>query len=164
MLGRVAIVGIGYTPLRTVTPEVSFREMIFEAAVKAYSDAGVEPGQIDTFVSVTEDYIEGTAIADEYVPDQLGAVLKPVHTVTADGITGLASLVMQIETGQLDLAVIEGHSKASNIGHPARIEALALDPLYARPPSVSIPGTLPDWKCGRFWKKQGTRRGKRRWW
>ncbi|MCH8279855.1 MAG: acetyl-CoA acetyltransferase [Chloroflexi bacterium] len=133
MLGRVAIVGIGYTPLRTVTPEVSFREMIFEAAVKAYSDAGVEPGQVDTFVSVTEDYIEGTAIADEYVPDQLGAVLKPVHTVTADGITGLASLVMQIETGQLDLAVIEGHSKASNIGHPAHIEALALDPIYARP-------------------------------
>ena len=30
--------------------------MIFEAAVKAYSDAGVEPGQVDTCVSVTEDY------------------------------------------------------------------------------------------------------------
>ena len=133
MFGRVAIVGVGYTPLRTMTPEVSFRELIFEAAVKAYNDAGVEPRDIDTFVSVTEDYTEGTAIADEYVPDQLGAVLKPVHTVTADGITGLASLVMQIETGQLDLAVIEGHSKASNIAHPAHIEAFALDPIYARP-------------------------------
>jgi acetyl-CoA C-acetyltransferase len=84
-------------------------------------------------VSITEDYIEGTAIADEYVPDQLGAVLKPVHTVTTDGITGLASLVMQLETEQLDIAVIEGHSKASNIVHPAHIEAFALDPVYARP-------------------------------
>ena len=133
MPGRVAIVGVGYTPLRSITPEVSFRELIFEAAVRAYNDAGVEPGDISTFVSITEDYNEGTAIADEYVPDQLGAVLKPVHTVTTDGITGLASLVMQLQTGQLELAVIEGHSKASNIAHPAHIEAFALDPLYARP-------------------------------
>ena len=133
MRERVAIVGVGYTPLRALSPEVSFREMVFQAAVKAYADAGIQPRHVSTFVSVTEDYIEGTAIADEYVPDQLGAVLKPVHTVTADGITGLASLVMQLETEQLDIAVIEGHSKASNIMHPAHIEAFALDPLYARP-------------------------------
>jgi acetyl-CoA C-acetyltransferase len=107
--------------------------MVFEAAVKAYDDAGIRPDDVSTFVSVTEDYTEGTAIADEYVPDQLGAVLKPVHTVTADGITGLASIVMQLETEQLDLAVIEGHSKASNIDFPAHIEAFALDPIYARP-------------------------------
>ena len=69
MLERVAIVGVGYTPLRSMTPEVSFRELIFEAAVKAYADAGIEPQDVDTFVSVTEDYNEGTAIADEYVPD-----------------------------------------------------------------------------------------------
>jgi acetyl-CoA C-acetyltransferase len=130
---RVAIVGVGYTPLRSITPEVSYRELIFEAAVKAYADAGIRPHDVSTFVSITEDYIEGTAIADEYVPDQLGAVLKPVHTVTTDGITGLASLVMQLETEQLDLAVIEGHSKASNILHPAHIEAFALDPIYSRP-------------------------------
>jgi acetyl-CoA C-acetyltransferase len=133
MFERIAIVGAGYTPFRPVTPEVSFREMIFEAAVKAYEDAGIEPNDVSTFVSITEDYVEGTAIADEYVPDQLGAVLKPVHTVTSDGITGLASLVMQLETEQLDLAVIEGHSKASNIDYPAHIEAFALDPIFARP-------------------------------
>ena len=133
MLERIAIVGVGYTPLRSMTPEVSFRELVFEAAVKAYADAGIDPQDASTFVSITEDYIEGTAIADEYVPDQLGAVLKPVHTVTADGITGLASLVMQLETEQLDIAVIEAHSKASNIGHPAHIDAFALDPIYARP-------------------------------
>ena len=133
MFERVAIVGAGYTAFRSVSPEVSFRELIFEAAVKAYNDAGISPNDVSTFVSITEDYIEGTAIADEYVPDQLGAVLKPVQTVTADGITGIASLVMQLQTGQLDLAVIEGHSKASNIDYPAHIEAFALDPLYARP-------------------------------
>jgi acetyl-CoA C-acetyltransferase len=130
---RVAIVGVGYTPLRPMSPEVSFREMIYEAAVKAYADAGIEPWNVDTFVSLSEDYTEGTAIADEYVPDQLGAVLKPVHTIAADGITGIAAAMLQIETGQFDIAVVESRSKASNILHPAHIEAFALDPVYVRP-------------------------------
>ena len=130
---RIAIVGVGYTPFRSISPEVSFREMIFEAATKAYNDAGIKPSQVDTFVSISEDYLEGTAIADEYVPDQLGAVLKPVHTVAADGITALGSAFLQLETGQFQIAVVEGRSKASNIMHPAHIEALALDPVHVRP-------------------------------
>ena len=133
MKSRVAVVGAGYTPFRPTSPEVSFREMIFEAATRAYEDAGIRPQQVGTFISVSEDYLEGTAIADEYVPDQLGAVLKPVQTIAADGITGLASAVLQLETGQFDIAVVEGRSKASNILYPAHIEAFALDPLYARP-------------------------------
>ena len=107
--------------------------MIFEAAVKAYTDAGIEPGQVDTFVSVSEDYLEGTAIADEYTPDQLGAVLKPVQTIAADGITAIGSVFLQLETGQFEIAVVEGRSKASNILYPAHIEAFALDPVYVRP-------------------------------
>ena len=130
---RVAIIGVGYMPFRSVSPEVSFREMIYEAAVKAYADAGIEPWDVNTLVSLSEDYIEGTAIADEYVPDQLGAVLKPVHTIAADGITGIASAVLQIETGQFDIAVVESRSKASNIVHPTSIEAFALDPVFVRP-------------------------------
>ncbi len=133
MQQRIAIVGAGYTPFRSISPEVSFREMIYEAAAKAYADAGIEPRDVDTFVSVSEDYLEGTAISDEYVPDQLGAVLKPVHTIPADGITAIASALLQIETGQFDIAVVEGRSKASNILYPAQVEAFALDPVYARP-------------------------------
>jgi len=133
MQQRIAIVGVGYTPFRSISPDVSFREMIFEAATKAYTDAGIEPQEVDTFVSLSEDYLEGTAISDEYVPDQLGAVLKPVHTIAADGITAVASAVLQIETGRFDIAVVEGRCKASNILYPAHIEAFALDPIYARP-------------------------------
>jgi acetyl-CoA C-acetyltransferase len=133
MKERVAIVGVGYTQFRPVSPDVSFREMIFEAATRAYADAGIGPWDVDTFASLSEDYTEGTAIADEYVPDQLGAVLKPVHTIAADGITGIASAVLQIETGFFDIAVVESRSKASNILHPSNIEAFALDPVFVRP-------------------------------
>jgi acetyl-CoA C-acetyltransferase len=107
--------------------------MIFEAATKAYADAGIQPQEVDTFISVSEDYLEGTAISDEYVPDQLGAVLKPVQTVAGDGITALGSALMQLETGAFETAVVEGRSKASNILYPAHIEAFALDPVFVRP-------------------------------
>jgi len=133
MKERVAIIGIGYTQLRPISPEVSFREMIYEAALKAYNDAGIEPKDVDTFVAISEDYYEGTAIFDEYVPDQLGAVLKPVHTITQDGITALAACCMQIKTGIFKIAVLEGHSKASNILYPSHIDAFALDPILVRP-------------------------------
>ncbi len=36
-----AIVGIGFTPFRSIIPDVSFREMVFEAVRRAYKDAGV---------------------------------------------------------------------------------------------------------------------------
>lgn len=130
---RVAIIGVGYTQLRPVSSDVSFREMIYEAAVRAYEDAGIEPRDVDTFIAISEDYHEGTAIFDEYVPDQLGAVLKPVHTITQDGLTALASCVMQIKTGLFNIAVLEGHSKASNILYPSHIDAFALDPVTVRP-------------------------------
>lgn len=130
---RIAIVGVGYTPFRPISPDLSFREMIFEAAQKAYEDAGIIPKDVDTFVSIAEDFLEGTAIFDEYVPDQLGAVLKPVHTICSDGISGLGSLFLQLKTGRFRIGVIEGHSKASNIVHETHIDALALDPVTVRP-------------------------------
>jgi len=133
MSGKVAIVGAGYTPLRAVSPEASFRELIFEAAVRAYEDAGITPRDIDAVVSIAEDYHDGTCIMDEYTPDQLGAVQKPVHTVTGDGLQGLAVAAMLLQTGAFNVVVLEGHSKASNLRHPAHVEAMALDPTYVRP-------------------------------
>lgn len=44
----------------------------------------------------------------------------------------LASPVLQLGTGQFDIAVGEARSKASNILHQAQIEAFGPGPLYAR--------------------------------
>lgn len=134
MSDRVAIVGVGWFGYRPVTPEVSYKEMMYRAAARAYADAGVDPRRdVDSFVTVAEDFHEGTSIFDEYVPDQLGAALKPVHTITGDGLHGLAAGVMLIRTGQCDVVAVEGHSKASNMQNLPRITAYAQDPVLNRP-------------------------------
>ncbi len=131
---KVAIIGIGATQFRSLTSDVSYKELMFEAAVKAYEDAGINPRRdVDTFVTCAEDYIEGTSIFDEYVPDQLGAALKPMHTITGDGLHGLAAAWLQIATGQFDVAVVEAHAKSSNILTPDGIAACAQDPVFNRP-------------------------------
>ncbi|MFN3763035.1 MAG: thiolase C-terminal domain-containing protein [Anaerolineae bacterium] len=134
MLREVAIVGAGWSGFRSISPDLSYKEMMYEAAVRAYEDAGIDPRRdVDSFVTVAEDFIEGTSIFDEYTPDQLGGALRPNHTITGDGIHGLAAAVMQILTGQFDVVVVEAHSKASNVLTLPHILAYAMDPVYNRP-------------------------------
>ncbi|MBI4278799.1 MAG: acetyl-CoA acetyltransferase [Armatimonadetes bacterium] len=133
MPDRVAIVGVGATPLRPITPDLSYREMTFQAATQAYADAGVGPRDVDSFVSVCEDFHEGTSITDEYVPDQLGAVLKPVQTIAGDGLQGVAAAIMLLRSGIADLVAVEAHCKTSNILRQAEVIEMALDPVYERP-------------------------------
>lgn len=131
---RVAIVGVGCTGYRPTTPEQSYKEMVYEAAMRAYNDAGVDPRKdVESFVTVAEDFHEGTSIFDEYTPDQIGGALKPVHTITGDGLHGIATAYMLIRTGQFDIVAVEGHSKASNIKTLPEVTAYAQDPILNRP-------------------------------
>jgi acetyl-CoA C-acetyltransferase len=134
MSRNVAIVGIGYTSFRPLTPEASYKELMYEAAVKAYEDAGIDPRRdVDSFVTVAEDFIEGTSIFDEYVPDQIGGLLKPNVTIPGEGIHGLATAYMQIASGIVDVVALEAHSKASNVLTLPHITAYAMDPVLNRP-------------------------------
>ncbi len=133
-MSDVAVVGYGYEGFAPETPRYSFKELMFEAALRAYEDAGIDPRKdVDSFVTCAEDYHEGWAIADESFPDPLGAVLRPLHTVTGDGIQGIANAFMLIKTGHYDVVVVESHSKASNILTYEGIVTFAFDPLFHRP-------------------------------
>lgn len=134
MSDRVAIIGAGWAGFKPSTPHQSYKEMIYEAARRAYADAGVDPRKdVQSFVTVAEDFNEGTSIFDEYTPDQLGAALRPVHTISGDGLHGLATAYMLIRTGLFDLVAVEGHSKASNILTLPEVVYYAQDPLLNRP-------------------------------
>jgi acetyl-CoA C-acetyltransferase len=130
----VAVVGIGSTAYRTATPEYSWKELMYEAAVKAYDDAGVNPRKdVDSFVTCSEDYWEGFGIFDEFVPDQIGAALRPTCTICGDGLHGIATAYMQIKTGLMDIVAVEAHSKASDILTYEGVVAHALDPIWNKP-------------------------------
>jgi acetyl-CoA C-acetyltransferase len=133
MTDRIAIVGAGTTGFRATTPDVSYREVTYEAAVKAYEDAGIEPRDVDTFVTTAEDFCEGYSISDEYCPDQLGAVLRPIYTVPGDFIQTLGSAVMMIRSGVTDITVVQCLSKASNMLTKEELTTFAMDPAYQRP-------------------------------
>ncbi|MBI4467284.1 MAG: acetyl-CoA acetyltransferase [Acidobacteria bacterium] len=133
MPNRVAIIGVGCTPAQPTTPYLSFKELMFQEAERAYLDAGIEASEVESFVTCAEDLNEGLSIFDEYTPDQLGAVQKPMHTLTQDGLHGIADAVMQIQSGLVELVVVEAHSKASNILTPEWILDYAVDPVWNRP-------------------------------
>ncbi|MFQ5879098.1 MAG: acetyl-CoA acetyltransferase [Dehalococcoidia bacterium] len=153
---RVAVVGVGHTQFRATTPGLSYKELMFEAATKAYEDAGIDPRQdVDSFVACSEDLAEGTSIFDEYVPDQLGAAMRPVHTIGGDGLQGLASAYMQILTGAFRVVVVEAHSKASNILTRNHLLALALDPLFVRPLGIN-PHLVAGLEASRYLAETGT--------
>ncbi len=154
---RVAVVGVGTTGFRATTPDVSYRELTYEAATKAYLEAGIEPKEVDAFVATSEDFLEGYSIADEYSPDQLGAVLKPIYTVPGDFIQSLASAYMMILSGIGDIMVVQGMSKASNMLTRAEMVSFAMDPIYNRPLRES-PHAIAGMEMTRFLYESGATR------
>jgi len=128
----VVVMGVGICGSFPASGGLSYREMIAKAAAMAYEDAGVKAEQIEGAVSCEEDFNSGYSIADEYVPDQLGMVRKPVYTIGGDFLHGIASAAMQIRTGRFKMLVVESYSKASNIMNKDELLHFALDPAYNR--------------------------------
>src|SRR3989304_5746266 len=131
---RVAIVGVGHTTFRAPSPGLSYKELMFGAAPRAYADAGIAPRtDIDSFLTCSEDLAEGTSIFDEYVPDHIGGAQRPVYTGRGRAPPGMATAYMQIASGVMDVVASEAHSKASNVETPGALHAFALDPVFVRP-------------------------------
>jgi acetyl-CoA C-acetyltransferase len=156
MTKRVAIVGVGHAGFAPITAGVSYKELMFEAAMRAYDDAGVNPrSDVDSFVGCSEDLWEGTSIFDEYLPDQIGGALRPVQTVAADGLFGIATAAMLIRSGAAEVVAVEGHSKASDILTLGNIHQFALDPVYNRPLDLT-PHAVAGLEMSRYLEVSGT--------
>ncbi len=117
---------------------------MYEAAKKAYADAGIDVrNDVGSFICCCEDFWDGNSITDEYMPDQIGAKLRPLFTVTGDGLLGLAHGYMHIMADVSDLVVVESHSKLSDVVSKKEIEKLGFDPVYGRLIDVD-----PDYLAG----------------
>jgi acetyl-CoA C-acetyltransferase len=151
----VGIVGVGAAGFRPALPDISTRELMFEAAALAYRDAGIDPRkEVDSFITTSEDLWEGWSITDEMVPDQLGGAGRPVCTIPGDAVTGLGNAVMQIESGVAQVVVLEAHSKASDVLDKEAVEDLAQEPSIMRPLGMGS-DTLAALEMGAFFDGSG---------
>ncbi len=157
---RVAIVGVGWYGFRPAAPEVSFREMVFEAASRAYADAGLDPrSDVDAFISAQEDFWEGIAISDEFAPEPIGGVLRPTFTVAGDGLQAVAQAYMMIATGYFDVVAVEAHAKPSDIASLGEIIEFAYDPLHVRPLGIRNPLFVMALDAQAYMAESGADRG-----
>ncbi len=134
MQNRVGIIGVGSEGFRPVVSDLSTREMMYEAAARAYADAAIDPRRdVGSFICCTEDFWEGWSIADEMVPDQIGGAGRPVCTIPGDALTGLGNAVMQILSGVAEVVTLEAHSKAADVIDKEAVERMAQEPSMVRP-------------------------------
>src|SRR6266850_5729799 len=151
----VGIVGVGAAGFKRSVPELSTRELMFQAASRAYEDAGIDPRKdVGSFITTSEDLWEGWSITDEMVPDQIGGAAKPVCTIPGDAITGLGNAVMQLASGVAQVVVLEAHSKAADVLDKEAVENLAQEPSLVRPLGMSS-DTLAALEMGLFFTKSG---------
>src|SRR6266850_1302931 len=151
----VGIVGVGASGFKPAVPELSTRELMFQAASRAYEDAEIDPRKdVGSFITTSEDLWEGWSITDEMVPDQIGGAGRPVCTIPGDAITGLGNAVMHIASGVAQVAVLEAHSKASDVIDKDVVESLAQEPSLVRPLGMAS-DTLAALEMGMFFAKAG---------
>ena len=144
MSRKVCVIGVGHTDFNSITPDMQWKDIMYEACNKAYFDAGIDPRKdVGSFITCAEDYWEGFSIFDEFVPDQVGALLRPCCTVCGDGLYGLGNAYMQIMTEYFDIVSVEVHSKISDLLTYGDIMLHAFDPLFDRP--VSGPAKRPNY-------------------
>jgi acetyl-CoA C-acetyltransferase len=152
---EVAIVGIGASKFDSVTAGVSYKELMYEAASHAYADAGIDVREdAGSFICCAEDFWDGNSITDEYMPDQIGAKLRPLFTVSGDGLMGIGHAYMHIAAGVSDIVVVESHSKLSDVTTKERVEELGFDPHFGRLDGVN-PNYLAGLEMTRYLKESG---------
>ena len=149
--------GVGWSGFAEAVHDLSFREMMFEAAMRAYEDAGgLDPRKdVDAFVSCQEDYWEGIAISDEFAPDPVGGAMRSVYTVAGDGLQGLAQGYAMVRSGLFDVVVVEAHGKPSDIETLGEVISFAMDPVTIRPLSIPNPHALAALEASAYMRARG---------
>ena len=113
MTNAVAVIGIGATASRVSTPTQDFRELVYEAGKRAYTDAGITAADVDGMISAEHDFYAGLSVADEYTPDQMGMRLKFNNLVCDDGTVAFVNASMMIFAGLAEIMVVETHCGGS---------------------------------------------------
>jgi acetyl-CoA C-acetyltransferase len=127
---KVAILGVGQTVYER-SKEEAFDELVFEASTKALSDAGGEIGDIDSVITVSNDFWDGRTISSMAIQDACGCWGKDISTVEGDGAFGVLYGMMRVLSGSHKAVLVVSHIKGSE-GIMNLITNAMFDPIYQR--------------------------------
>ena len=143
MAQRVAIVGTGQTDHKSHRPDVSQREMIYEAVSRALQDCELSMADIDAIVIGNMDHFESINYVDTWSVEGSGGVMKPIIKVTTGGTTGASVAIAayyHVASGLFDKVLAIGWEKNSESDTTAAIVTCS-DPIWDR---FSYSGAIPS--------------------
>ncbi len=143
-MGRsVAIVGTGQTNHRSHRPDVTGREMIYEAVTRALEDCNLTIKEIDAIVIGNMDHFESINFADTWSVDGSGGVMKPIMKISTGGTTGASVAIAayyHVASGMFDKVLAIGWEKNSESDTTGGIITCS-DPIWDR---FSYSGAIPS--------------------
>ncbi len=159
MLRNVAITGTGQTQYTTTRNEVTYEELIFQAARLALEDAGITFNEVDAVVlSIAPEALFGVSSPEYWVVGASGAVNKPIMRISTGGATGGSAAqagFFHVASGLFDTVLIVGAEKQGDTPDTQRILNKIMEPRYEIPFGLNAI-SMTAYQAVRHIKKYGT--------
>ena len=133
---NIAIVGAAQTKYERRKKGETYYDMVYDVTTRAMADAGYTLEDIDSVVTISNDFWDGRTISSMAVQEAAGAHDKNVSTVEGDGTFGAFYGAMRVLGGNKTTLVVS-HSKGSE-GDPKFITNGMFDPIYHRPLGMEV--------------------------
>jgi len=109
---KTAIVGVAQTKYERRKKDQIFADMVFDVTRAALDDAGLALEDIDSVVTVSNDFFDGRTISGMSVGDASGGQDKSISTVSGDGAFGAFYGLMRVLSGY-QATIVVAHYKGS---------------------------------------------------
>lgn len=109
---KTAIVGVAQTKYERSKKDQIFADMVFDVTRAALDDAGLALDDIDSVVTVSNDFFDGRTISGMSVGDASGGQDKNISTVSGDGAFGAFYGLMRVLSGY-QATIVVAHYKGS---------------------------------------------------
>lgn len=111
-MDKTAIVGVAQTKYERRKQDRIFADLVFDVTREALEDAGLTLDDIDSVVTVSNDFFDGRTISGMAVGDACGGQDKNISTVSGDGTFGAFYGLMRVLSGHRATLVV-AHYKGS---------------------------------------------------
>jgi len=129
-MDKAAIIGVAQTKYERRKKDQIFADLVFDVTRAALDDAGLTIQDIDSVVTVSNDFFDGRTISGMAVGDASGAEDKNVSTVSGDGTFGAFYGLMRVLSGYKAPLVV-AHYKGSEGSVPITTNGM-FDPVFHR--------------------------------